>query len=203
MPVGFFHLTVFADMTRLFAGIEIPEDISTELSALEAPIPGANWVEIDDLHVTLRFFGDVTDAQEKALLDLLDTFEADAFEVTIGDLGTFGNEPHALFATVVETPQLASLARQLDRLALSIGCARTKHPFRPHVTLARLEHADPMMLARYLQQNAKIAFEPFFVHRFALYSSRPRTGGGPYAIEGLYPLRGGLGAGEDEDGNPW
>ncbi len=190
-------------MPRLFAGIEIPEDITDELSALEVPIPGASWVEIDDLHVTLRFFGDLTDGQETALIDLLDTFEADAFSITINGLGTFGGEPHSLHAVVEETPPLASLARQLDRLALSLGCPRLKHPFRPHVTLARMQYPDPLRLAGYLQQNATLKFEPFFVHRFALFSSRPRTGGGPYAIEGLYPLRGGLGAGEDEDGNPW
>lgn len=190
-------------MPRLFTGIEIPEDVSSELSALEVPIPGVSWVEEDDLHLTLRFFGDISDSQERDLLDLLDTLDADAFGMRVSGLATFGSEPHLLYAAVEETPQLASLARAIDRIAINIGCPRQKHPFRPHVTLARLDNADPMRLARFLSQNATIALEPFFVHRFALYSSRPRTGGGPYAIEALYPLRGGLGAGVDEDGNPW
>lgn len=194
---------VLATMPRLFAGIEIPEDISTELSAIEEPIAGAHWVDIDDLHVTLRFFGDISDAQERDLLDLLDTLDADAFSVAISGLSTFGNEPHSIHAVVEETPQLLALARQLDRLAMSIGCERSRHPFRPHITLARLDRADPVRVARLLSAGAGLRFEPFFVHRFALFSSRPRTGGGPYAIEALYPLRGGLGAGEDEDGNPW
>ncbi|MDZ4840854.1 MAG: RNA 2',3'-cyclic phosphodiesterase [Hyphomicrobium aestuarii] len=190
-------------MPRLFAGLEIPEDISSELSALEEPIPGVNWVDEDDLHVTLRFFGDISDAQERDLLDLLDTMDCEAFEVAIDGLGTFGNDPHSIHAIVKETPALSSLARQLDRIATAIGCPRTKHPFRPHITVARMSFADPVRLTRFLSRNAVLRFEPFFMHRFALYSSRPRTGGGPYAIEGLYALRGGLGAGVDEDGNPW
>jgi 2'-5' RNA ligase len=190
-------------MPRLFAGIEIPEAIREELSALEAHIPGANWIDEDDLHLTLRFFGDITDQQADALRDLLDTLDADAFEMRIGGLATFGAEPHSIHAVVADDPGLSGLARALDRIALAIKCPRLKHPFRPHVTLARLQYADPERLARYLSRNAAIAFEPFFVHRFALYSSRPKTGGGPYAIEELYALRGGLGAGGDEDGNPW
>jgi 2'-5' RNA ligase len=190
-------------MPRLFAGLEIPEDIRSALSALEVPIPGADWGEEDDYHITLRFFGDVDDAQEAALHDVLDTLSADAFEVTIAGLATFGAEPRTVHAVVADTPGLTSLARAMDRLATGVGCARPRHPFRPHVTLARLDRADPSLLARFLARHGAIAFPPFFVHRFALFSARPRTGGGPYAIEALYALRGGLGAGEDEDGNPW
>jgi 2'-5' RNA ligase len=191
-------------MPRLFAGIEIPEDISSELSALEIAIPGVSWVEEDDLHVTLRFFSDVSDAEADALHDLLDTLDANAFEMRITGLGTFGNDPHSIHAVVEDTPALSALARSIERIASGLGMPRPKHQFRPHITLARLAYAEPERLARFLSANSTAArFEPFFVHRFALYSSRPRTGGGPYAIEALYALRGGLGAGVDEDGNPW
>ena len=46
-------------MPRLFTGIELPEDIRDELGDLDQPLPGARWIDIDDLHLTLRFAGDV------------------------------------------------------------------------------------------------------------------------------------------------
>ena len=190
-------------MPRLFAGLELPEDVCDELSALEMPIPGVNWIDADNLHVTLRFFGDISEAQAHDVRDLLETMGADAFNLTISGLGTFGSDPHTLFASIEPSPGLETLARACDRIARGAGLPPSKRPFKPHVTLARLQHPDEIALARFLAMNATFKVDPIFMHRFALFSSRPRTGGGPYVIEELYPLRGGLGAGEDEDGNPW
>ncbi len=190
-------------MPRLFTGIELPEETADELSALEMPIPGVSWIDADDLHLKLRFFGDVSDAQALDIGDLLETLQADAFNLTITGLGTFGTEPHTLYAAVEPTPALEALVRANDRVARGVGASGSKQPFKAHVTLARLRVPDPVKLARFLEVNATLAFEPVFIHRFALFSSRPRTGGGPYVVEALYPLRGGLGTGDDEDGNPW
>lgn len=191
-------------MPRLFAGLELPEDVADELSALEMPLPGVSWIDADNLHLTLRFFGDISDAQARDVKDLLETAQADAFNLTIAGLGTFGAEPHTLFASVETCPGLEALARACDRAARGAGLPPAKRPFKPHVTLARLQHADEVKLARFLSVTAAtVRLEPIFMHRFALFSSRPRTGGGPYVVEDLYPLRGGLGIGEDEDGNPW
>ena len=190
-------------MPRLFTGIEIPEEIREELSAVERPIPGVSWIDEDDLHLTLRFFGDVSPEQARDVMDLLETAGADAFSMKITGLATFGTEPHTLYAGVESNPGLEALARATDRAARGAGLGAAKRPFKPHITLARLQYPDPVKLARILELNAAVAFEPVFVHRFALFSSRPRTGGGPYVIEELYALRGGLGAGVDEDGNPW
>ena len=190
-------------MPRLFTAIEIPEAIREELSALEMPLAGASWLDEDDLHLTVRFFGDVSAGQARDVMDLLETSAADAFAVTIAGVGTFGAEPHSLYASVDATPGLDALARAHDRVARGAGLPNAKRPFKPHITLARLQYAEPLKLARFLTLNAGLAFEPFFVHRVGLFSARPRTGGGPYVLEEVYPLRGGLGAGDDEDGNPW
>jgi RNA 2',3'-cyclic 3'-phosphodiesterase len=190
-------------MPRLFTGIELPEEIRSDLAALEMPLPGADWIDEDNLHLTLRFFGDLSDSQARDLTDLLETLSADAFNMTIKGLGTFGTEPHTLYAAVEEANGLQALARGVERAARGAGLPPPKRPFKAHITLARLRNTPVDKLARYLTLNANIAFEPIFVHRFALFSSRPRIGGGPYVVEDLYPLRGGLGAGDDPDGNPW
>jgi len=190
-------------MPRLFTALEVPDEIRDALLDLEHPLPGASWIDADDLHVTLRFFGDLSDAVARDLADLLETSAADAFAMTIAGLGTFGTEPHTLYAGVAPNPALDSLARTHDRLARGLGLPASKHPFKPHITLARLHYPDPEKLARLLARGSALKFDPVFVHRYALFSARPRVGGGPYVAEAFYPLRGGLGAGEDEDGNPW
>ncbi len=190
-------------MPRLFTALEIPEDIRDTLLDLERPIPGANWVDADDLHLTLRFFGDVSDEIARDIADLLDTTPSDAFEMRISGLGTFGTEPRLLFAGVEPSTALDSLARSHDRIARGLVLPKDRRPWKPHITLARLKDADPARLARVLADGAALKFDPVFVHRFALLSSRPKVGGGPYVAEAFYPLRGGLGAGDDEDGNPW
>lgn len=190
-------------MPRLFTALEIPEDIRDELSALERPLPGANWTDADDYHVTLRFFGDVSDQMAHDLADLLETSAGDAFALRISGLGTLGAEPRLLYAGVEPGPALDAVAHTHDRIARRLGLPKEKHPWKPHITLARLKDADPARLARILAESMHVRFDPVFVHRFVLMSSRPKTGGGPYVEEAFYPLRGGLGAGLDEDGNPW
>ena len=190
-------------MPRLFTGLELPEDIRDSLIDIEQPLTGASWIDADDLHLTLRFFGDVSDEIARDLADLLETTPGDAFALKISRLGTFGTEPHSLYAAVEPNSALDSLARAHDRIARGFGLPNSKRPWKPHITLARLHHADPLKLARLLTGEAQFALDPIFIHRYALFSGRQRTGGGPYVVESHYPLRGGLGAGDDEDGNPW
>jgi len=190
-------------MPRLFTALEVPEEIRDALIDLERPIPGASWIDADDLHVTLRFFGDIPDATARDLSDLLETCVEDAFAMTIAGLGTFGSEPHTLYAAIEPNPALDALARSHDRIARGLRLPNPKRPFKAHISLARLNIADPLKLARLLAEGQALRFEPIFVHRYGLFSSRPRVGGGPYVAEAFYPLRGGLGAGDDPDGNPW
>lgn len=50
-------------MPRLFAGIEIPPDVSERIHLLTGGIPGARWTKTENYHVTLTFIGDVSEAQ--------------------------------------------------------------------------------------------------------------------------------------------
>lgn len=192
-------------MPRLFAGIELPEVVRDHLSELAQPLPGARWVEDDDFHITLRFAGDIEGRQARDFTDLLGEIEADAFELRLEELGTFGgNEPRTLWAGIAPCPQLDALARACDRAARNAGLAPDPHPFKAHVTLARLRNTPPDLLARYLGRIGAFRSEPFAVAKFVLFSSRPKVGGGPYVVEAEYPLRGGYyDMDEDARDNRW
>lgn len=178
-------------MPRLFAAVEIPEELREQLAALRSPLPGAKWVEAGNLHLTLRFAGDVDNRVAAELAHGLAGITVDCFELTIAGLGAFGgNDPKILWAGVSPSPSLDGLARACERAARNAGLPPEPRAFKAHVTLARLRHGRPDQVARFLERNGRFRLPPFMVERFVLMSSRPNVGGGPYVVEEAYPLSG-------------
>ena len=179
-------------MPRLFTGIEIPAEVREEIARLRVPLPGGRWTEPENLHLTLRFVGDLDKPQAREFADGLETIDVDAFELRLAGLGTFGgNEPRSIWAGVEPSAPLEALARANDRAARTAGLPPDGRPFKPHVTLARLKYATPDEVARVLQRIGAFRSKPFIVARFVLFAAKPKVGGGPYAIEEAFPLRGG------------
>jgi 2'-5' RNA ligase len=179
-------------MPRLFAGIEIPLEQREELARLRQPLRGAKWVDAESLHLTLRFAGDIDNTRAAEFADHLAGITVDAFEMRLARLGTFGgNEPRSIWAGVESGPELEALARAAERAARSAGLPPESRAFKPHVTVARLRHANPSAIARVLGRIGAFRSKPFLVGRFVLFSSRPKVGGGPYVVEEAFPLRGG------------
>ncbi len=178
-------------MPRLFTGIKIPDDIREALQRLRQPVPGVSWIEPANYHLSLRFIGDVGNGIAREFSDELDRIDIDLFELKLEGLGVFGgNDPRSLWAGVAASPLLQDLARAHEKAARAAGLPPEGRAFKPHVTLARLRHPRPDALARLLERSALFRSRPFVVDHFALFSSRPMTGGGPYVVEATYPLRG-------------
>jgi 2'-5' RNA ligase len=178
-------------MPRLFTGIELPEDIRDALADLEQPLPAATWVEQDNLHVTLRFVGDIDNRLARDFADELSRIDLDVFEIRLEGLGVFGGrDPRTLWAGVSPSTSLDALARAHERAARSVGLAPETRTFKGHVTLARLRGVPIDGLTRLLEREALFRSRPFVVEHFTLFSSRPRVGGGPYVAEEEFALRG-------------
>ena len=150
-------------MPRLFTGIEIPDEQREDIARLRMPLPGGSkWVEPDNLHLTLRFAGDISNAQAAELTDRLAGISADAFELRLAGLGTFGgNEPRSLWVGVEPSPELEALARANERAARACGLAPEPRVFKPHVTVANLRFATPDAVARILGRIGAFRSEPF------------------------------------------
>lgn len=189
-------------MPRLFTAIEIPPDVRDELTRLRMPMPGAKWVEPENLHMTVRFVGDIDNERAAEFAYGLGGVDVSAFPLRLSGLGAFGgNNPHAIWAAVEQSSELEALARAHERAARAAGLPPEGRTFKPHVTLARLRHTGPDAVARFLGRRGGYRSEPFFVGRFVLLSARPQTGGGPYVVEEAYPLQGGgIGQLTDYDG---
>lgn len=176
-------------MPRLFTGIEIPAPIRLRLSLIRAPLDGAKWIDADNMHITLRFVGDVDGRTADDFADALADVHAQPFSVTIRGAGAFGGrEPRVLWAGVSAGPELDALYRGHERAARLAGLEPDPRDFKPHVTLARLRRTRVQPVARFLEENGDLHMEPFTVTRFVLLSARPGSGGGPYAVEAAYPF---------------
>mgnify|MGYP001002966827 CR=1 FL=1 len=179
-------------MPRLFSGIELPRLVRERLSVLAAPVQGAKWVAVEDLHLTLRFVGDIERRTADDLAHALAGIELPQLRLRIAGLGTFGGRDQRVIWAGVEDlggrGDLEELARQNERAARSIGLAPSQRTWKPHVTLARMRGGREQEVARLLGDYGAFATEPFTVERFVLFSARPNVGGGPYGVVDAFPL---------------
>ncbi|MCO5064213.1 MAG: RNA 2',3'-cyclic phosphodiesterase [Rhizobiaceae bacterium] len=176
-------------MPRLFTALEIPRDAALSLSLLRGGLPGARWIDVENYHLTLRFFGDIEGHVADEIVNALDRVRRPAFQLTLSGVGAFGGKkPHSLWAGVAASPDLFALQAEIDRIAARLGLPSDPRKFSPHVTLARLRNTSPDAVALYLSARGNFAAMPFKVGRFVLMSSRDSVGGGPYIVEEAWPL---------------
>lgn len=178
-------------MPRLFTGLEIPVDIAEELSLMQGGVWGARWIEQDSYHITLRFMGDIAEDVARDLIEALDDVEMPCFSLRLKGVGTFGGaRPRAIWAGVeCADDTLRRLQAHQERLAQLVGLKGEGRKFTPHVTLARLRDSSLAEAEQYALSHSLLETREFEVRQFVLYSSRPSRGGGPYAIEEVYPLK--------------
>ncbi len=177
-------------MPRLFTGLELPANVSLDLQIMQGGIPGARWMEPSNYHLTIRFIGDIETGIARELASGLETLRFLPFQIRLKGVGLFGgNKPHSLYAGVDESPALRRLHDQHERLCQTLGLPAEHRKFLPHVTLARLKEPEPRALQRWVEVHSLYSTQSFDVNGFALFSSRPLKGGGPYAIEAEYAAR--------------
>ncbi|MBT4769661.1 MAG: RNA 2',3'-cyclic phosphodiesterase [Rhodospirillaceae bacterium] len=177
-------------MIRLFIGLELSQTVCDRLASLCSGLPGAKWVALENLHLSLRFIGDIDEGAAQDLDDALIRVEGTSFDLALKGLGTFGPQrhPRMLWAGVVENAGLDDLQGRVEAMVQRIGFPPEHRRFTPHVTLARFKHALPKGLGPYLAGNSLFETGPFTVSEFCLFSSFLRPQGPIYRVEARYPL---------------
>ncbi|HET7335485.1 MAG TPA: RNA 2',3'-cyclic phosphodiesterase [Rhizomicrobium sp.] len=178
-------------MIRLFAAIAIPDSVAQSLFIIQGGVPGARWQVREQLHLTLRFIGDVDGRDAAAVDDALSGLSAPGFAMRLKGVGEFGaKHPAALWAGVEKNEVLLHLQRKIETALQRAGFAPEGRKYLPHVTLARLRGTPRGAVMDYLTDHALYTSEPFAVERFSLYSSVLTASGSKYAVEQDYELRG-------------
>ncbi len=179
---------------RVFAALDLPDDVAERLLALMKGVPGAKWRPRENLHMTLRFFGDVPEPVANDIdAELGAVAETNApFDLQLKGAGTFGGaDPHALWLGARSTAELTKLAKDCEHAARRAGLKPESRKFTPHVTLAYLNNAPLDRVQAFEQRIGLFETRPFRIERFGLYSSQIRKSAPSlYRREAEYPLRG-------------
>jgi RNA 2',3'-cyclic 3'-phosphodiesterase len=174
---------------RLFSAIPLPEGIAQRLALLCGGIPGARWVPPENLHVTLRFIGDV-DARTADLVHAsLQEVAFEPFELCLRNIGIFGERiPRLLYAGVEPGAPLKALYARINAAHARAGLPPpAERRYVPHVTLARLRNSPRDRIGAFMAARNILALPAFQVENFALMSSHRSAGGASYQIEARYP----------------
>jgi 2'-5' RNA ligase len=177
-------------MLRLFIALDLPLPVRSRLALLQAGVPGARWVRPENLHLTLRFLGEVDDGIARDLDIELGRIQAAGFELMVDGVGHFGPQrsPQVLWAGIARSEALQFLHDKVDRAAVAAGLAADDRKFRPHVTLAHLRGAHGPRVGRWLADYAVVQAGPIPVGGFVLYRSHLHNEGSIYEPLAEYPL---------------
>jgi 2'-5' RNA ligase len=135
-------------MVRTFVAIDLSEDIRVKARESQACLAqtGGRLAIVDpaNLHITLKFLGEVDPAQIGLIIEALRAVRAGPFDLTVGrPVCNPSRRPRVIWCDVADAGESAALARQVDDLLAPFGFPRESRPFRPHVTLARVKEFHP------------------------------------------------------------
>ena len=176
-------------MHRLFGAIRPPEHIRDLLIDAMDDAPTLRWVPDDNLHLTLRFIGEVERPMAEDIARVLSTIRADRFELRLSGAGRFDQRNGgALWAGVEPKAPVAALAMKVERACQAAGLEPERRAFHPHITLARYGRSAQVNVDPLLRRNAGRTSEPFGVDAFSLFDSTLSRHGAHYEEVASFPL---------------
>jgi 2'-5' RNA ligase len=176
---------------RLFVSVELPAGVKSSLAQLAGDVPGARWLEADELHLTVRFIGEVDGVVYKDVLAGLEEVGLPPFALTLRGVGHFPprGEPRILWAGLERSAELVALHNKVESALVRAGVEPERRKFAPHVTLARLRGTPSRAVGSFIAINGLYHSEAFAVRDFQLFSSNLSGKRAVHRQEAVYPLR--------------
>lgn len=181
---------------RLFVALEIPSEVRKNLSAmvekLRAISKEPRWVRPENLHVTLKFLGEVPETKLDAVRTGLRQIRSEQpITLEFRGLGFFPHEKHprVFWAGIEASTNLMKLAEDIEGAMEKRGFLREQRVFSPHLTLARFERPGvPEKLRSAIAQNAQREFGVLRTSEFHLIQSRLKPSGAEYTTLASFPF---------------
>lgn len=176
-------------MHRLFVAIRPPRLVRVQLLAAMGGISGARWQSDDQLHLTLRFIGEVDRHLAEDVHAALGGIHHPRFEIALTGLGAFDRRGRAetIWAGVAPHEPLKALHKKVDQALARAGVEPDHRVYLPHITLARLNRsAGPV--ESFIERSAEMRGDPFEIDSFCLYESQLAPEGSLYTLVERYPL---------------
>jgi len=176
-------------MHRLFVAIRPPAPVRDLLLDTMDGVPVLRWQDDDQLHLTLRFIGEVERPLAEDIAVALGTLRFAPFTIRVAGVGRFDHHKRgALWAGVEPRAPLAALTAKVERICIGAGLEPECRAYHPHITLARWGRGEGSSLDPWLAHHAALRSDEFAVDRFTLYQSRLGRGGACYEAVADYPL---------------
>lgn len=173
---------------RLFVAIEIPSGVRLAIAAFVQgfrPIATqTKWVRPENMHITLKFLGETDSSMLNAVQSALASIRSDTpITLDFRGLGFFPNEkrPRVFWIGMEPSPNLKTLAADIDQSLHKFGFPLEDRPFTPHLTLARFNTPGPSpKLAAAAVENGARSFGSLSSREFHLIESKPKPTGAEY-----------------------
>ena len=188
---------------RAFLALDHPDAIGRIIAAVQERLKKCvfgeiRWVRPEGIHLTLKYFGDVSAAQAAAIAAVVEkkAVETPSFALSLGGIGVFPDprRPRVLWLGMKgELERLLGFQETLERAFIEIGFPREQRPFRPHLTLARIRPSGPRGvtgLGKALEKGGETAGEGFIAAGISLLQSTLTPQGAIYTRLGGFPLAG-------------
>ena len=179
-----------SDTIRTFIAIELPEKIIASISSIQESIRSygfkVRWVRPQNIHLTLKFLGNVREAETEAIgRGLLASANGFApLSMTAKGIGAFPGikRPRVLWVGVGgQINELIQLQQSLDEKLAGIGFPREKRAFKGHLTMGRVKaKIDPKRLLEAIKAFDGFESEPFVADKIILFKSDLQPTGAVY-----------------------
>lgn len=181
-------------MPRLFVALRPPPPVRRALLAPMGGIPGARWQDDEQLHLTLRFIGEVERPVAEDVAASLAGIHAAAPLLSIAGVGRFEHRGRtdALWAGLAPSDALRHLQRKVEQACLRAGLPPERRAFLPHITLARFSRTAGLApeIDSWLAVHAGLTAPPFAAPHLVLYQSHLGGEGARYEPVMRWPLQG-------------
>lgn len=176
-------------MHRLFVAIRPPEEIRDLLVDAMDDSPALRWVPHDNLHLTLRFIGEVERPVANDIAAALARVRFDSFEAALTGVSRFDRRSGgALWAGMAPKQPVTALAAKVERACRQAGLEAERRVFTPHVTIARYGRESRQDADQFERREAGFHSPPFTVDCFTLFESRLSRHGAHYEPIADYAL---------------
>ncbi len=185
-------------MIRCFLAIDLPDTLRPQLALVQGELKRSNadvrWVAVGNIHLTLKFFGNVPDNEIDPITQA--AWEVAArqapFKLQVTQAGAFPNmrSPRVIWVGLEgDLVPLAQMYHQLEKAFEVLGHPPEGRPFAPHLTLGRVKSPNNRhRLALALEKLAPLNWPPFSVNEIILFKSTLTPQGSIYTPLQKIPL---------------
>lgn len=156
-----------------FLAIPLPSAIRSRLASFCYGLPQVHWIEEDNFHLTLRYFGPLADPAVANIHDCLQNLIFHPFSIILQGTGHFHSKGNrgVIWVGVAENPHLSALRKAIDSHLRELNLPIDARFFQPHITLGHYERLNLQRLGDYLTAHADYRSLPIEVTCYLLMCS--------------------------------